>query len=54
MGWLRLVGSLKLQVYFADYSLFIGLFLAKEISNFKGRTNRSHLTSLHSNAIGCT
>jgi len=29
MGWLRLVGSLKLQVSFAEYSLFCRVFLHK-------------------------
>jgi len=29
MGWLRLVGSLKLQVSFAEYSLFYGALLQK-------------------------
>jgi len=29
MGWLRLVGSIKLQVTFADYSLFHRALLQK-------------------------
>jgi len=29
MGWLRLVGSLKLQVSFAEYSLFYRALLQK-------------------------
>jgi len=29
MGWLRLVGSLKLQVSFAEYSLFYWALLLK-------------------------
>jgi len=29
MGWLRLVGSLKLQVSFAEYSLFYRALLRK-------------------------
>ena len=29
MGWLRLVGSLELQVFFAEYSLFYRAFLQK-------------------------
>jgi len=29
MGWLRLVGSLKLQVFFAEYSLFYRALLQK-------------------------
>ena len=29
IGWLRLVGSLKLQVSFAEYSLFYGALLQK-------------------------
>jgi len=31
MGWLRLVGSLKLWVSFAEYSLFIGLFCKRDL-----------------------
>jgi len=47
MGCLRLVGSLKLYVSFAEYSLFCGALLqkrsfAKETYNFKEPTNRSH------------
>jgi len=41
MRWLPLVGSLKLQVSFAEYSLFYKA-LAKETNNFKEPTNRSH------------
>jgi len=42
MGWLRLVGSLKLQVTFAEYRLFFKGSFAKETYNFKEPTNRSH------------
>jgi len=31
MGWLRLVGSLKLYVSFAEYSLFYGALLQKRL-----------------------
>jgi len=42
MGWLRLVGSLKLIVLFCRiYSLLYGSF-AEETCNFKEPTNRSH------------
>ena len=41
-GWLRLVGSIKLQVAFAEYlSLLQGSF-TKETYNFINPTNRSH------------
>ena len=43
-GWLRLVGSLKLQVSFAEYHIFYRAF-AKETCNFKEPTNRSHQVS---------
>jgi len=47
MGWLRLVGSLKLYVSFAEYSLFYRALLQKrpiikETYNFKEPTKRSH------------
>ena len=49
MGWLRLVGSIKLKVSFAEYSLFYSAFLIKEtifcksdLFNFMDPTNRSH------------
>jgi len=42
MGWLRLVGSLKLYVSFSEYSLFYRALLQKETYNFKEPTNRSH------------
>jgi len=42
MGWLRLVGSLKSQVSFAEYRLFFKGSFAKETYNFKEPTNRSH------------
>jgi len=42
MGWLRLVGSLKLQVSFAEYHLFYRALFAKETYDFKEPTNRSH------------
>ena len=41
VGWLRLVGSLKLQVSFRIYSVLQGSF-AKETYNFKKSTTRSH------------
>jgi len=41
-GWLRLVGSLELQFYFAEYSRFWWGSFAKETCNFKEPTNRSH------------
>jgi len=40
--WLRLVGSLKLQVSFVECSLFHGAFFAKETYYFKKPNNRSH------------
>ena len=41
--WLRLVGSLKLQVYFAEYRLFSRALLQNTHSyDFKEPTNRSH------------
>jgi len=43
MGWLRLVGSLKLQVSFAEYHLFYRALFAEETYNLKKPTNRSHL-----------
>ena len=48
MGWLRLVGSLELQVSFAEYRLFYRTLLQKRptIVNFKEPTNRSHPISL--------
>jgi len=44
MGWLRLVGSLKLQVSFAEYRLFYRSLFQKRyiIYSFKEPTNRSH------------
>ena len=42
MGWLRSVGSLKLYVSFAEYSLFYRALLQKETYNFKEPTNRSY------------
>jgi len=52
MGWLRVAGSLKLQVSFAkepyqrDYS-------AKETCNFKEPTDRSHLIHTYKEASFC-
>ena len=40
MGWLRLVGSLKLQVSFAEYRLFYPF--SKETYHFKEPTSHSH------------
>jgi len=42
MGWLRLVGSLKLQVFFAKEPYKRDWILPKETYNFKESTNRSH------------
>ena len=42
MGWLRLVGSLKLQVSFAKEPYKRDLYSAKETYIFKRPTNRSH------------
>jgi len=48
MGWLRLVGSLKLYVSFAEYSFFYKVSFAKESRTpvmtytFKAPTHRSH------------
>ena len=42
MGWLRLAGSFKLHVYFAEYSLFYRALLQKRPIVFKELTNRSH------------
>jgi len=41
VGWLRLVGSFKLQVSFAKSSVLWGSF-AKETYNLKEPTSRSH------------
>jgi len=45
MGWLRLVGSLKLQVSSAEYRLFYRALLQKRRIIFKEPTNRSYLIS---------
>jgi len=42
MGWLPLVGSLVLQVSFAEYHLFYRFSFEKETYNFKEPTSRSH------------
>jgi len=42
MGWLRLVGFLKLQVPFVEYSLCHRAFFAKETYTFKKPNSRSH------------
>jgi len=42
MGWLRLVGSIKLYVSFADYHRFYRALLAKETYDFIDPTNQSH------------
>ena len=42
MGWLRLVGSLKLYVSFAEEPYKRDDILQKETCNLKGPTNRSH------------
>jgi len=41
-GWLRLVGSSKLWVSFAEYRVFFQGSFAKETYDFKGPTSRSH------------
>jgi len=41
-GWLRLVGSWKLQVSFAKGPSKTAFYSAKETYNFKESTNRSH------------
>jgi len=41
MGWLRSVGSIKLQVSFAEYRLFYRALLQKTY-NFIDPTNQSH------------
>jgi len=45
MGWLRLVGSLKLYISFAEYRLFYKALLAKETYNFMEPTSQSHPVS---------
>jgi len=42
MGWLRLVGSLKLEVSFVKEPYKRDLYSAKETYNLKEPTNRSH------------
>jgi len=42
MGWLQLVGSLKLQVSFAKEPYKKEIYSAKETYNSKEPTNRSH------------
>jgi len=42
MGWLRLVGSIKLQVSFAEYSLFYRALLQERPEIFIGPTDQSH------------
>jgi len=42
MGWLRLVGSLKLQVSFAEYSLFYRARLQKRPIIFRSLLIRSY------------
>jgi len=47
MGWLRLVGSLKLWVSFAEYRLFKQASFTEETYNFREPTNRSHPICAH-------
>jgi len=55
MGWLPLVGSLKLQVSFAKKPYKRAYNSAKETYNFKEPTNRSHPTAaLRAVALRCT
>jgi len=42
MGWLRLVGSLQLQVSFAKEPYKLDLYSAKETYELKEPTDRSH------------
>jgi len=42
MGWLRLVGSLQLQVSFAKEPYKLDLYSAKETYKLKEPTDRSH------------
>ena len=42
MGWLRLVGSLKITGLFCKRALYKRLYSAKVTYNFKEPTNRSH------------
>jgi len=47
MGWLRLVGSIKKQVSFAEYSLFYRALLQKRPIFLKEPTHRSHPIAVH-------
>ena len=49
MGWLRSVGSIKLQVSFAEYSLFYRA-LARETYNFIDPTSQSHPICMYTSA----
>ena len=51
MGWLRLVGSLKLQASFAKEPYKTDDILQKETCNFKEPTNRSHPIHVWSSAF---
>jgi len=51
IGWLRLVGSLKLQVSSAKEPHKRDLYSAKATCNFKKPTNRSHPISLSSTTV---
>ena len=50
MGWLRLVGSLKLQVSFAEYSLFYRALLQKRPINLRSLLIKA-TPYMHSNPI---
>jgi len=53
MGWLQLVGSVKLQVSFAKYSLSYRALLPKRLMIFREPTNRSH-PILEITLVSCT
>jgi len=46
MGWLRLVGSFKIYVFFAKKPYKTDLYSAKKTYNFKDPTNHSHPISI--------
>jgi len=48
MGWLRLVGSLKLQVSFAEYRLFYRALLQKRPNETYMNVQMTHASSAHS------
>ena len=50
MWWLRLVGSLKVQVSSAKEPYKKRQYSAKQTYNFKGPTNRSHPIAMHTHS----